>query len=76
MDNEKRVLFEQWRIISRITSDYIEVIWSTSHLENFNGVLFLIKMDNEKRILSRCSIDSGTCYQINRMSTQTWHVVG
>ena len=25
---------------------------------------------------SRCSIDSGTCYQVNRMSTQTWHVVG
>ena len=40
---KKRLLFEQWRIISRITSDYIEVIWSTSHLENFNGVLFLIK---------------------------------
>ena len=28
------------------------------------------------RNLTRCSIDSGTCYQANRMSTQTWHVVG
>ena len=27
-------------------------------------------------VLARCSIDSGTCYQVNRMSTQIWHVVG
>ena len=27
-------------------------------------------------LIPRCSIDSGTWYQVNRMSTQTWHVVG
>ena len=31
---------------------------------------------NMKDTFPRCSIDSGTCYQVNRMSTQTWHVVG
>ena len=37
MDDERRILCEQWRISFK---NFIENILSISHLENFSGVIF------------------------------------
>ena len=45
------------------------------HCDLDHDLVSRIIMSGAYHLYSRCSIDSGTCYQVNRMSTQTWHVV-
>ena len=78
---QNRVLISNFDLLKHLQKQVIFLLTITSYVAHTGAEINHISNKAQvyykhSNTYTRCRIDSGTCYQVNRMSTQTWHVVG